>query len=245
MSEPPLIGILGGMGPAATAAFYARLVELTPARQDQDHLRVAIWADPTVPDRPAALTGEGKSVLPWLNRGLTALGRCGVEFVVSPCNTAHVWLGDVARDHGIKLLSIIDSTVDEAAASTRPDTNIGILATHATLTSGLYQESLSARGLRPLAPAAEVQELVARAIYLVKGGSAGGLDEAASLIGRVCEHLVAGGAGAIVSGCTEISLVLGQLRAGVAIIDSTDALARAVIRRSFDRPGAAAVWEST
>ena len=58
---PRTVGILGGMGPAATADFYARLVRATPAERDQDHLPVVVWGDPTVPDRVAALAGTGPS----------------------------------------------------------------------------------------------------------------------------------------------------------------------------------------
>lgn len=201
---------------------------------------MVMWADPTVPDRTAALTGTGESVLPWLERGMAALERCGVEIVVSPCNTAHVWLGDVARAHGIDLISIIDSTVDEAATSARPDSSVGVLATRATLTSGLYQDALESRGLHSLTPAPPIQDLLVQAIYLVKSASPGELDEAASLVEQVCAHLVARGAGTILSGCTEISLVLGRFAAGVATIDSSDALARAVISRSSPSHRAAA-----
>lgn len=67
MSEP-VIGILGGMGPAATADFYSKLVALTPGSTDQEHPKVVIWADPTVPDRTLALTEDGPDPTPWLIR---------------------------------------------------------------------------------------------------------------------------------------------------------------------------------
>jgi len=71
------VGILGGMGPAATADFYTKLIQSTPATQDQDHLPVIIWADPSMPDRTAALLGNGPGPEHDARRGRVAISRCG------------------------------------------------------------------------------------------------------------------------------------------------------------------------
>ncbi|MGC0252195.1 aspartate/glutamate racemase family protein [Pseudactinotalea sp. Z1748] len=255
MPERPLLGILGGMGPAATAAFYTQLVTRTPATRDQDHLRVVMWADPTVPDRTAALTGAGPSVVPWLERGVRALRASGADVIVSPCNTAHVWLGPVAREQGVELLSIVDATIERAlavggsdgAVGTSPVEAgpngvgpngvgpIGVLATSATLGSGLYQQALGERSRVALLPEPPAQERLIEAIYRVKVGTPAALEQAAAALADVCRQLVAAGATTIISACTELSLVLPGARA-VPIIDSTDALVRAVLHR-FHQPG--------
>lgn len=229
MPERSLVGILGGMGPAATAAFYTRLVESTPATRDQDHLRIVMWADPTVPDRTAALLEDGESIVPWLERGVRALRASGADIIVCPCNTAHVWLGAVAREHGVELLSIVNATIEEATTAGRHDGPIGILATEATLSSGLYQEALTQRGLAPLVPEPQDQARLIEAIYRVKAGTTSDFERATALIAQVCGQLAASGAGTIICACTELSLVLQDVDPAVRIIDSTDALVRAVV----------------
>lgn len=226
----PLVGILGGMGPAATAAFYQRLVQLTPATHDQGHLPVVIWADPTVPDRTAAFEGRGPSVLPWLERGLRVLKGAGAGIVVCPCNTAHIWLPDVARAEGLKLLSIIGATVDAVGASAAPGARVGLLATSATLRSGLYQESLATAGFEPVVPNPSTQDRLVEGIYRVKAGR---MEEAAALMAEAVAELVDGGASAIISGCTEVSVVLARERLSVRVVDSIDALAAAVLHRAL------------
>ena len=88
---PPLVGILGGMGPAATAYLYQRIIALTPARTDQEHLAVTIWADPSVPDRTEALLGVGADPTPTLVSGARKLREAGAELVAIACNTAHAF----------------------------------------------------------------------------------------------------------------------------------------------------------
>src|SRR5436190_80738 len=78
--------------PAARADLYAKIVAATPAARDQDHPRVVVWADPTTPDRTAALEGVGPSPVPWLQHGVDELERSGATFLVVACNTAHAFL---------------------------------------------------------------------------------------------------------------------------------------------------------
>ncbi|MFC7404595.1 aspartate/glutamate racemase family protein [Georgenia alba] len=230
MTEAPLVGILGGMGPAATAAFYVRLVEVTPASRDQDHPKVVMWADPSVPDRTAALLHGGESIVPWLERGLLRLSDAGATFVVSPCNTAHVWLPDVARDVGVELLSIVDTAVDAALEEVGSGGTVGVLGTHATIASAIYQDGLAARGLTPVVPDADHQAGLVRAIYAVKAGG-DQLGEAGAIVREVCRSLVARGVGLVLNACTEISLVLDGVEQIVPVVDSSDALARATVDR--------------
>ena len=90
--DEPIVGILGGMGPLATADFYTKLILATPATRDQEHLRVVMWADPTVPDRSVGILGDGPDATPWLVRGGQMLAAMGAAFIAMPCNTAHAYL---------------------------------------------------------------------------------------------------------------------------------------------------------
>src|SRR5690606_23023618 len=92
METKPIVGILGGMGPLATADLYRKIIEVTPATRDQDHLHVIIDADPTVPDRTQALLHGAEDPTPWLVAGARRLESAGASFIVIPCNTAHAFL---------------------------------------------------------------------------------------------------------------------------------------------------------
>ncbi|WP_282974806.1 aspartate/glutamate racemase family protein [Saccharopolyspora erythraea] len=142
------VGILGGMGPAATADFYDKLVRATPVATDQDHLRVVIWADPSVPDRTAALTGAGPDPTPWLSRGAEKLRACGADLLAVPCNTAHAFAPQVAEACGLPLVSIIDVTAEAAGTALPRPSRAGLLATTGTVRSGLYHSALARCGHR-------------------------------------------------------------------------------------------------
>ena len=92
----PVLGVLGGMGPLATVDFLRKLIEETPAARDEDHLPVIAWSVPQIPDRPAAITGNGESPLPALLAGVHTLKAAGAVALAIPCNTAHYWYDDMA-----------------------------------------------------------------------------------------------------------------------------------------------------
>src|SRR5204862_453702 len=107
-----IVGILGGMGPLATADLYRKIILATPAGRDQDHLHVIIDADPSVPDRSAALRGEAPDPTPWLLRGARRLEAAGAAFIAVPCNTAHAFLPALRPQLAIPILA----TIEEFAA---------------------------------------------------------------------------------------------------------------------------------
>ena len=70
LGVPKFLGVLGGMGPLASAQFMTRLTLLTPAERDQDHIPAVLWSDPRVPDRTRGKLSGGDDPLPWLLRGI-------------------------------------------------------------------------------------------------------------------------------------------------------------------------------
>src|SRR5271170_704064 len=95
-----VLGVLGGMGPLASAHFMVRLTLLTPASRDQDHIPTVLWSDPRVPDRGDATQSGGADPLPWLLRGIVGLKQAGCGAIVVPCNTAHAWYKQMAQEAG-------------------------------------------------------------------------------------------------------------------------------------------------
>jgi hypothetical protein len=137
-----VIGILGGMGPLATADLYRKIIVATSAGSDQEHIPVVIWADPRVPDRTEALLNGGADPTEWLVRGGQALSTMGADFIVMPCNTAHAFLERVQPEVERPFISMIDAAVDVVVRTLPGVRAVGLLATSGTLASGVYQRAL-------------------------------------------------------------------------------------------------------
>jgi aspartate racemase len=222
-----MLGVLGGMGPAATVDFLAKLIRLNPARRDQDHLPLIVLSDPRVADRVGPIVaGRGPSPLPALLAGLRTLERAGAQAIAIPCHTAHHWYPELAAATVLPILSMIDATLAELARLDVPPGPLGLLATEATLKAGLYQQRLAAAGHPPLIPAPAIMEKnVLPAIALIKQGRAA---EAAPLLARALAHLNAAGAAHVLLACTELPLALPAAPLP-GCIDATEALARACL----------------
>jgi len=240
--RPRVIGVLGGMGPAATVDFYAKLVRLTPAQVDQDHPRVIIDGNAAIPDRTEAVLGRGPDPTPALVETAQNLERAGAELIAIPCNSAHAFLGAIRAAVSVPVLDITDEVARAAAALTpRPDA-VGLLATEGTLRMRRYHEALAARGIATLEPDPDDEAVVMDAIHAVKAGDLGPGVRAA--VHRIAGGLVRRGAGAVVLGCTELPLVMGAEDAAVPVLDGTEILARAALRDAFAREFPAASGRS-
>lgn len=230
MKTNEVIGILGGMGPAATADFYAKLVANTHVLKDQDHPQVVIWSDPATPDRTEALLDGGEDPTPWMAHGIEILAGAGATMVAIPCNTAHAFVPALAKQAPIPIIHMIGAVASELAEAPEPVTRIGLLATTGTCRTRLYQQWMDKRGIDVLLPADDDQDTVMTAIRAVKAGQVG--PDAPELFAEVARHLVAAGAQAIVAGCTEIPLALSAEAVSVPLVDPVQVLARAVLTRT-------------
>lgn len=230
-----LVGILGGMGPAATVDFYSKLIAATPATTDQEHLRVMIWADPSVPDRSLAITGEGEDPTPYLIAGAQQLADAGAAFYVVACNGAHAFLPRVSEVVDLDYLSIIEVTAEHVSSLPHAK-QAGLLATDATLQSDLYQQALERAGVEPLVPTAEDQRTVMETIYAVKSGRLH--DEQRAGLAAVAERLIASGADVIIAACTEIPLAITEGECPRPLIDPAYLLANRAVQEAALRSAA-------
>lgn len=213
-----VIGILGGMGPEATLELFRRIIKKTPARTDQEHVRVIIDSNPKIPDRTEAMLNQGRDPLPLLQETARNLERAGADFIVMPCNTAHYYLSGIRAAVHIPVIDMIRETV-----SIIQERKVGVLATDGTLRSKLYHEACAERGIEIMEPEAQHQRAVMQAIYSIKAGKNGA--QLKKRVLRAAEALEARGTQAIIVGCTEISLILTQKDVRVPLYDALEILA--------------------
>jgi aspartate racemase len=227
------IGILGGMGPEATAYFFDLVVKNTRAAADQGHVPVVVYSRPSVPDRTAAILRGGPSPLPHLVRGVKALHRAGADFAVMPCVTAHYFHSAVAARSPIPVVHLLEETVAYVRKRHPRIRRIGLLASAGTVVSRIFHDSFEAAGIEVLVPPPREQKRVMEAIYGKKGIKAGfttGPPRKAVL--DVAAGLIHAGARGIVAGCTELPLVLGKDDLPVPLIEPMHIGARVCITKA-------------
>ncbi len=227
------VGVIGGVGPQATAYFLDMIVRLTQADRDQDHLDLVVLDHATIPDRTAFILGTSdEDPGPVMARDAARLEAFGVSFLVIPCNTAHHFTQQVLDAVSVPVVSIVGETVDEAERRTQDLATVGLLATSGTLAARVYHQEIESRGMTCLVPAEDDQAIVMRIIYeQVKAGRPIDIEA----FNGVVERLRGAGAQVVLLGCTELSIVAADfdLLAGDRLmVDSLDVLARRTIERS-------------
>ena len=214
-----VLGVLGGMGPAATVAFLARVQALTPAEGDADHIRVVMDMNPQVPDRNTR-PGDAEAELAAMAGRLKA---AGAEVLAMPCNTAHAQKAGIVAA-GLPFIDMIAETT--AAAKAGGATSVGILATPGG--EALYVAALTSAGLMPVLLDGEDRGRFMGCVYGVKRGDVGAENRAA--MARLARALADAGADAVIAGCTEVPLLLAPGDVPVPVVDSAEVLAAACVR---------------
>jgi aspartate racemase len=221
------LGILGGMGPAASAEYVARLVAQTPASCDQEHIPFVLWNNPQIPDRSISMRNDDDKPLPFLLEGIQILKSARCDLIVIPCNTAHFWYDEMVKLK-VPIVHIVDSVAD-ALRDVNVTGTIGVMGTQATVELGLYQYKLNKGGWNCITPdRSEMEFFVQPAIDLIKAGK---IVESQILLMKVIHSLIDRGARAVVLGCTEIPLAIRiDKENGIPLINSIDSLVKSAIK---------------
>lgn len=242
------IGVVGGLGPYAGLDLVRKLFDETVAATDQEHLPVVLVSFPNrIPDRSAFLLDPtAPSPVPPLVEVLRHLDATGCSVAGMPCNTAHAppifdALTETLEREGrrVRLLHMIEASAGSVRRRLPEATRVGVLATTATLRSGIYDRALAAFGLEAVHPSEAVQEeAVHPAIFDrtwgIKARSNPPTPRAREALLGAIRHLRDRGAEAVVLGCTELPLAVPEADfEGVPLVDSTRSLARALIRATF------------
>lgn len=230
LNWPATIGILGGMGPEATARFFELIIKNTEAFRDQEHLKIIVLSYPQIPDRTEAILRKAENPLPYLLEGHKLLEKAGARLIVIPCMTAHYFLPWLKKKSQAKFISLIEETAGWTKSSLTRIKKVGLLATEGTISTGLFQKAFKTKNIQVLIPSLSGQKKIMEAVYGKKGIKAGFIKgQPRRLLLSVAEELLEKGAEAIIAGCTEIPLALNQKDLPVPLIDPMVIGARAII----------------
>jgi aspartate racemase len=226
MTNTGTVGILGGMGPLATLELFRRILAMTPASRDQDHLRIVIDNNPHIPDRTAAILQAGEDALPLLRRTARGLENAGADFIAIPCNSAHHYLEGIQEAVHIPVLDMIGETVGRIK-----EHEVGLLATDGVLRARVYHKMCERKGIDLVEPSAKEQKRIMAMIYDIKAGR----DPATHVEGitELIERLRQRGAAAIIVGCTELSLIPNKDHFSLPVYDALDILAQVAVERAL------------
>lgn len=224
--EKKIIGIIGGMGPLATADLFEKIILNTKADRDQEHLRVLIDSNTAIPDRTAALLHGGDDPTPQLVESARLLEKAGAQVLIMPCNTAHNFFDSVAEAVHVPVLHMIRITAQ--VLQEQGVKAAGLLATDGTIQTRAYQQIFDGTGIELLTPSGEDQRAIMDLVY--KGVKAGDLTYDARNARHTMESLLAQGAETLILGCTELPLAVRLYHLIYPMTDPTLELARAAIR---------------
>ena len=222
--QKKIVGIIGGVGPAATAELFSKVVSLTKASCDSEHIHILIDNNPAIPDRTRAIKeGTKAPVKPVVDAG-KGLIQMGADFLAIPCVTAHSFYDEILSGLSVPLLNIVEETAEFCKNSGYK--KVGILATSGTCGMHIFDKALAKKGIAAVYPNEADQKTVMHIIYdMVKAGKPAEKE----LLCHCLESMKNQGVDAVILGCTELPLVLCQGDFGMKYIDVLEILAKAII----------------
>lgn len=230
-NDERVIGVLGGMGPEATASFYMKIIKETTVSKDQDHFRTIIDSNPKIPDRTKAILYDGPSPVPEMVRTANNLELAGATVAIMPCITAHYFYDAIQKEVEIPMHHVLKG-LDKYLDDSYPDVQkIGVLSTTATRDLNLFHKHSKDKEI--VYPNDHEQEnKVMQAIYGENGIKQGNTGEhPKALLMEVAERLIKEeGCEVIVGGCTEVELVLSSTDLSVPFIDPMRVAAKDLTR---------------
>lgn len=220
------LGIIGGLGPMATAYLFELIIEMTDAAKDQEHIEMIIHNCPQIPDRTQFILGKSKDNP--LDRmsivGKELAGQCDVLAI--PCITAHYFHSQLEQNIGMPVIHAVKETAKYLKE--RGISKVGIMATDATVHMNIFKNELDCCGITTLYPDEEGQKKVMHLIYdNVKAGMA----IETELFEQVSGQLFEQGAEVIILGCTELSMIKKNERIGAGFLDVTEVLAKICVEK--------------
>lgn len=219
-----IIGILGGMGPAATLDAMEKIIKNTPATCDQEHIPVIAISFPDIPDRTASILSGGESPLNKMLAALKILEAAGAQCIIMPCNTAHYWYDKLKSSTKTHFLNMIEITCNKIISE--GVNNIAILATTGTIKANLYQDKLKKENVNFFIPDEVQQEVIMNSILAYKSGDG---ERAYQLLKSVISQFKMIGVERFIMGCSEIPVILRRDGDNGQYIDATEELVKMAV----------------
>lgn len=218
-----ILGIIGGMGPLATGDLFKKITLNTKAECDQEHLRVIIDSNSSIPDRTKCIVENGTSPIPQMEVSIKALEGAGAEFLIMPCNTAHYFYDELAKIATVPIINMLDATVEHIYNKYGKDVVVGLLATDGTTQSGIYDTYFNKAGIKLVKPV-ENQKYVTEFIY--EGVKKNNLSIGKVNLYKAVDEMRKQGAKVFVLGCTELSAVTDIYKFGAQFVDPLEIIAK-------------------
>ncbi len=225
--EQPVLGVIGGLGPLATAFFMELVTDMTDAKTDQEHLEMLIRSVPSIPDRTRHILDNSQdSPLPRMLEVGCWLASQGATAIAIPCVTAHYFFP--ALEAGIAAPLINGAAETARHLHAHGVRRVGIMATSGTVHSGIFHRELAQFGIDPIVPSDARQADVMSLIFdNIKAGVPADMEK----FSAVSRQLRQNGAQAIILGCTELSLIKRDHPIGPGFIDAMEVLAQQSVLR--------------
>ena len=220
------VGIIGGMGPLATADLFMKIINYTEASADRDHIHVVIDNNPKTPDRTCAILRGTESPLPYLISSANKLKAAGADFLLIPCITSHYYFSSLQSAIDIPVVNMIEETakyLQEQAIR-----KVVVLATDGTKQSGVFDAIFRKYGIEISYPCEIAQAALMDVIY--KGVKAGKTEWDTTLLNLEIQKLIQEGAKAVVLGCTELPLAAEMYGLAGDLVNPTEILAKSAVR---------------
>jgi len=215
------IGILGGMGPEASAYFYNMLIKLAHKKygavQDTDFPPILIYNLTLFGWDETGITNAAL-VEKQLIQGVKKLELAGSDFIIIACNTVHIFYDAMQNAVNIPILNIVDETVDETVR--KGYMSVGLLSSESTNKTGLYKNKLEEHGIKVFSVSDEQQEMLNKIILHVMAGEQGSSDVVVAT--KIINDLISQGAEAIILGCTELPLAINQTNVSIPLFNSNE-----------------------
>ena len=199
-----MIGILGGMGTQAGLDFCSKLAKLNRGKADQKYPLFVLYNKSNIPDRKQNLKKYNK-VLKSLIDGCKFLQKSKCKFISIPCNTAHYWYKDLRKKIKIPILNMPEIVYSNAKNNLKKNSKIGLLATEATIKTGVYSHYFNKKFLLISPNSTLQQRSVNNSIKLVKMGK---IKEAERAIKPAENYLIQKKCKKIILGCTELPIAI-------------------------------------
>ena len=219
-----VVGIIGGMGPGATALLFQKLIDYTDATVDSEHIHIIIDNNTSIPDRTTAILAGDETPAKYICESGKHLEQCGADLLIIPCNTSHYFYDVIQREMNIPVINMIRETAKVCVE--KGYSKVGILATTGTCKTHTYDRELQKWGIESIYPDDEGQKKVMEIIYnQVKAGKR--ID--ASIIDQTLKKMTIKGAQAFILGCTELPFAIKNGDFGYHFLDSLEILAKKTV----------------